>query len=144
MVLLHMTKIHNNHKRITTITITEELTAALFHWRCSFYRSEAEYLSGPCNPLKVMCSDQHSTEPADTFKQSALFMKGRLCRKRGRRTSVKAKKKKKTSTASNFHESSTRKTVHIKQVKSCSMAPQSMCTEAWNLLPSFHYQLHKV
>lgn len=37
--------------------------------------SEAEYSSGPCNPLTVICSYQHSTEPTDTFKQSALFIK---------------------------------------------------------------------
>lgn len=58
----------------------------------SLCQSEAEYPSGPCNPSTVMCSYRHSIEPTDTFKQSALFIKGCSCGKRGPRASVKAKK----------------------------------------------------
>lgn len=35
--------------------------------------------------LTVMCSYQQNIEPTNTFEQSALFIKGCSCAKRGRR-----------------------------------------------------------
>lgn len=56
----------------------------------AFCLHEAEYSSGPCNPLTVICPYQHSIKPTDTFKQSALLIKKRvlLCKEGAKNSCV--------------------------------------------------------
>lgn len=92
--VLCLNHLHINPERISTKTWSQRdkqqinsTQKPLIDWRCFQFPAclKTEYSSGPCNPLTVIRFYQHSIKPTDTFKQSALFIKGCFCAKRGRR-----------------------------------------------------------